>query len=253
MSKKNLAICFVMLWITQSASAVVTEWSDIPYVEGQYSNIYFDWVVTGSRGTFYCMNDWMTNQNDDGVSGGLLSNEYNRFNFSLGGNSYEIRIFPTGEGSIYINGSLNNNALENFTSACSWGTSPSNNVDHTMWEFAFQIEGTTSTISTFVGCDPPGPTVVVVENPPAPPLILTGGPSSFGHYVDGEFSDIPVTPTLAPTPTREYQEPIIDPWFPSTGWTIDLLNEGGVRITPEPATMALLGLGGLAMMRKRKA
>ena len=75
MCKKSVfLICVVLLGLVNMAMAV-DEWSDISYIEGRYSRIYFDYVVDGGTGTFYCINDWMVNQDDGGMDGGLLSNE----------------------------------------------------------------------------------------------------------------------------------------------------------------------------------
>lgn len=238
--------------VSAQAMAQADEWSDIAYIEGQYSNIYFDYVVNGATGTFFCANDWMANQDDGGAEGGLLSNEYNRFNFGLAGSEYEIRIYPDGNHDLFKDGINDPNALDNFQSATSWTLSPLEpGIQHAVWEFSFDVEGTV--LSKFIGCDPPGPTVVYT--PPPVPDIVTTGPSAFRHFVDAEFRDVMTGSTLPPIPGRAYQDPVRDPWFAAhdNGWQITLLDGGGVIVvTPAPGVLALLGLGGLAALRRRR-
>jgi hypothetical protein len=247
--KRSIWAIVVVAAMVQAPAALgaVSEWSDIPFVEGQYSRIYFDYVTVGGSGTFYCMNDWMTNQNDGGVNGGLKPDEYNRFNFSLAGSNYEIRIYP--DGSHQVSGGT----LNNFASACSWTTTPNLSTAHTTWEFSFEVDS--GTITTFQGCDPPGPVTIPNPNPPPVPAIVTGGPSAFAHWVDGEFADSQLVSTLAGDPSRSYQDPVRDPWFSSHdgGWTLVLKSGGGVEvITPEPVTLALLALGGVVLSCRRQ-
>ncbi len=241
--------------LAQPAFAVL-EWSDVSYLEGQYSRIYFDFISHGSSGTFYCMNDWMTNQDDGGVDGGLLPTEYNRFNFTLSGSDYEVRIFPDGTGQVYKDGTVNNGSLWNFNSATSWSSSPNLPVEHAQWEWSFDIAYETTTITKFVGCDPPGPTTIVVPNPPALPPVLQSGPSEFAHFVDGEFADQLQPSVLAPVPSREPQLAERDPWFDQSddgSWDITLLSGGGVKVvTPEPASLTLLIFGGGALLARRR-
>ncbi len=222
--------------------ATAGEWSDISSIEGRYSRIYFDYTVDGNTGTFYCINDWMVNQDDGGINGGLLSNEYNRFNFKVGIDDYEIRIYPTGYGQIYkdteLCGDTNDPctcvSLPGLVSACCWTTSPSMpTIRHTIWEFSFELQ---ERMIGFEGYDPDGPTIVVNPNPPEPPPILTSGPSVFAHTVDGKFTDDSADCMLSPVPSRSYQEPVRDPFFDEhdggAGWTIELNTEnGGVKIT----------------------
>lgn len=236
------------------ASADVLEWSDIEFIEGQYSRIYFDYTVEGATGTFYCVNDWIVNQDDGGVEGGLLADEYNRFDFGLAGSQYELRIYPDGGHDILKDGINDPSALTNFQSATSWSTSP-NEPDtlHTIWELSFEVEGTT--LTKFLAKDPPGGAVVVYSPPPMPSIVTTG-PSAFGHYVDAEFRDVMTGSTLAPIPTRDYQAPVPDPWFDGYDFnvTFPLTDTGGVTVAiiPEPASLALLTLGGLAAVRRRE-
>jgi len=247
----------------------VNEWSDITYIEGKYSRIYVDWVVNGNIGTFYCINDWMVNQSDGDVNGGLRSDEYNRFNFTMDGNDYEIRIFANGSGQIYKNGSPA--TLNNFRSACSWTTSPNMpTVSHAIWEFAFDVMGKTTTKTGWKGHDPASSYTVVITNPPEPPAILGTGPSAYPHYVDGSFADTCTAPILPPVPTRSHQEPVRDPWFGifdnNNGWRLEMASTGGVTIHTRAEgaiptvtqwgmiimTVALLATGTIILVRRRQ-
>jgi hypothetical protein len=257
---------YLCIFTAQPAMANPNEWSDITPITGKYSLIYIDWVVSGTTGTFYCINDWMVNQDDNDVNGGLLSNEYNRFNFVMDGNSYEIRIYPNGTGQIYKNGAPA--TLNNFRSACSWTTSPNlPTVNHTIWEWAFDVMGTTTTTTQWVGCDPQGPSIVVVTNPPNPPSVLNTGPSAYPHYIDGKFADAYTVPTLPPVPSRSYQNPNRDPWFDAfdNGWGLTMGPEGGVTIRTGRLTgptvsqwgliaigLALLTVGVIAIARRKR-
>ena len=233
------------------AMAQANEWSDIAYIEGKYSRIYLDFTVAGATGTFYCINDWMTNQDDGQVSGGLLSNEYNRFNLTMGGDAYEIRIYADGHGDVFKNGSPA--VLPGFLSKCSWSTSPNEpSVLHTIWEFSFEVPGTTTTVSKFIGSDPKGPTVVVYPVPPDPPVGLQTGPSSYPHYIDGFFSDALTPPTAPPVPARAYQNPErdvhFDPYDDGEGWEIDLKLGGGVVVHANKRTIPTVSEWGLIIL-----
>jgi hypothetical protein len=65
--------CFLAISVDVifSSIAIANEWSDIDSIIGRYSRIYFDFVVAGNTGTFYCINDWMVNQDDGGAEGGV--------------------------------------------------------------------------------------------------------------------------------------------------------------------------------------
>ena len=254
--KLMFLICVVLLGLVNMAMAV-DEWSDISYIEGRYSRIYFDYVVSGGTGTFYCINDWMVNQDDGDVDGGLLSNEYNRFNFTVGIDSYEIRIYPDGQGEVRVNGGPPDSNFPGFTSACCWTISPGMpTTEHTIWEFSFELQ---ERLMGFGGHDPSGPTVVVSPNPPEPPPIVTSGPSSASHTIDGKFTDYPSsTCTLPPVPSRGYQAPVRDPFFDGydggVGWTIEVDTEnGGVKVRTtgapsDPAPIPTVSEWGLIIM-----
>jgi hypothetical protein len=232
---------------TSLAAIVPLEWSDIKYTQGRYSRIYFDYIQGGDTqpGKFYVINDWMVNQADGGTNGGLKPNEYNLFTFNLGKNNYNIQIFPDGKSNLLVTGTDPNGVL-NLTSATSWTTSPNEpNVEHTIWEFAFDVQPTT--ITQFVGCDPAGPTTIY-EYPTRPPGLT--GPSQYQHIIDGAFSDLPLVSTLPPNPTRIYWDPVADPKIPKL--KIELLQSGGLIAIPEPASMLLLGTGLAAFAGVRK-
>jgi hypothetical protein len=252
--KRSTVIFAVGLSFGLAASAAAAdEWSDIPPITGRFSNIYFDYQVVQNTGTFYCINDWRVNRDDGGVNGGLVAGEYNRFTFGLGSDAYEVRIFPDGSNQLLKNGVNTPGALPNFRSSTGWRTSPNDpDVKHTIWEWAFDVVGTTTTLTQFVGCDPPGPSTVVIQNPPPVPTGLTSGPSAFAHLIDAAFSNIPAAPALAPTPNRPYQAPVRDPWFAAhdPGWDIVCKWDGGVFVTPEPAGLLLLILG-VPLLRRR--
>jgi hypothetical protein len=237
MMKRGAFVLFLSLLFAFGAvemSFAVVEWSDIQYIEGNYSRIYFDYV----SGTFHCINDWIVNQDDGGTKGGLNPGEYNRFNFRLNSVSYEIRIYADGTGTV------SPSSLTNFKNAVTWATSPNEPTKkHTIWEFSFDVPPTT--ISTFVPHDPVGPAVTIYTSPPTP-SIVTAGPSANAHVVDGEFTTWPGSPSPVPDPTRSYQSPVGDPWFPS--FDIELLSGGGFILRPrrpEPAitTYGLIALG----------
>jgi len=222
--------CFLAIFVSIifSSVAMAGEWSDVTYIERRHSRIYFDYVVNGDTGTFYCINDWMVNQDDGGTEGGLLPNEYNRFNFGVGIDEYEIRIYPDGHGEVSVNGSPPDSNFPGFASACCWTTSPNLDIEHTIWEFSLELQ---ERMIGFGGCDPPGPTIVVNPNPPEPPSTLTSGPSVFPHVIDGGFTDHSAACTLPPVPSRSYQELVRDPFFDEydggVGWTIEVDEQNG--------------------------
>lgn len=221
------------------------EWSDIPGIEGRYSRLYVDYVVTGSTGTFHCLNDWMTNQEDGGVEGGLEATESSVIEFRIGGDDYEIRISPAGSGSILVNGAPG--TLPGFECACSWTTSPNlPGTDHLIWEISFELSPSTAAITKFVGRVPPGTRAIVGPNPPAPPTSTIIGPSAYPHVVDGAFSDPPVPPTLPPDPARAAQPPIRDPHFSEydddSGWNLARSPTGGLQIDASSRQTDIYGL-----------
>ncbi len=223
MNRYYFVFLIMFYLLPSSASSQVNEWSDIDYVEGSYSRIYFDYIpgVGSAPSRFHCINDWIVNQDDGGVSGGLLPIEYNLFNFRVGTTDYEIRIYP--DSAIVIP-----NTLENFTGKVNWTTSPNEPViDHTIWEFSFDIPPTA--LTRFLAKDPPGGAITVYENPPAP-SIITDGPSFYPHYTDGSFADLLITPGVIPVPARPYQDPVADPHLPL--YHLELREPDGVRITP---------------------
>lgn len=232
-------------------ASAADEWSDIQYIQGKYSRFYMDFVVEGGTGTFYALNDWGTNQNDGGVSGGVKPTEYNIFTFSMSGDDYEIRIFPDGTHAILKNGFAS--TLPGFVSACSWTTSPNlPTTDHAIWEFSFEVPSMTTTSYAWIGKDPTGPTAVISTSPPAPPTGMDTGPSAFTHYVDGSFSDSVATPTLPPDPTRAVQTPERDPHFSiydnDTGWTVGFTPGGGVHVKANFVRVPTLSEWGMIFM-----
>ncbi|MGD0785579.1 MAG: dockerin type I domain-containing protein [Sedimentisphaerales bacterium] len=225
--------------------ASAKEWDDIPYIQGHYSRIYFDFTVDGNTGTFYCINDWMNNNETDVTNGGLLSNplEFNSFPFKIINDQYEIRIYPTGSGKLYKNGHPQSssdpcepNYLPGFQTACCWTTSPNMPITrHTIWEFKIPVQGWKA-MKAFSACDPKG-MVITVYNPAPPdtPAIVTSGPSKSHHVIDGRFTDDSAACEPPPTPPRSYQAPVRDPFFNEQdggqGWTLEFdANNGGVRV-----------------------
>jgi hypothetical protein len=239
------------LGIVDVAISAPNEWSDIKSIEGRYSLLYLDYVVSGGTGVFHCINDWVINQDDGGVNGGLLANEYNKFNFTLSSDLYEIRIYPDGKGEILINGvqvSVNGSAgsVRNFKSATSWSTSPNLDSKHCIWEFSFEVAPVT--VTRYLAHDPPGAAVTVLKPPPLPGELVSG-PSQFPHYVDGHFTDLLTLPVIPPVPSRTSQDPVRDPFFDENdggaGWTITLQKDGGVKIVTRPPKVPAVSQWGL--------
>jgi hypothetical protein len=209
-----------------------------------------DFVVVGSTGTLYVINDWGTNQDDGGLNGGVKPSEYNRFTFSMNGDDYEVRIFPDGTSTILKNGSLS--TLPGFVSAFSWTTSPNlPTTNHTIWEFSFVVPGTPATYA-WIGADPKGPTIITTAVPPSPPTGLQTGASAFTHFVDGSFADSFVTPNPPPNPSRAAQPPVRDPHFDiydqGNGWTVQVVPGGGVLIKASFLAVPTLSEWGMIFM-----
>jgi len=223
--KASVMIVLAAFLCAGIAPAQVNEWSDIPYIEGNYSRIYFDYIQGGKPGipgTFCVINDWIVNQDDFNVNGGLNPDEHNLFTFKLGLTDYEIRVYGDGSASVFPNN------LKNFTSSFSWTTSPNEAaILHTIWEFSFEVAPTI--IKKYRACDPPGGIVTVYQNPPTP-SIVTGGPSAYPHFADGYFADAFTTPTPAPVPARSYQSPVFDLHLPYYDLALHL--GGGFTATP---------------------
>jgi PEP-CTERM motif len=238
------ALLLILSLSNPAAAQPILEWSDIDYFEGNYSRIYFDYLnpLSTSPGTFYCINDWLTNRDDGGENGGLNPDEYNLFTFTLGTNDFDIFIYGDGSAEIYRDDILANDALENFQSAFSWTTSPNDpTVDHTIWEWSFDVEP--SVLRSFAEYDPAGGGWTAYVTPDAP-SVITSGPSIYQHFTDGEFADEQMNGVFAPDPSRAYQDPIGDPWL-LPGFDIELMEGGGMRAAhiPEPSTLILLGFG----------
>jgi hypothetical protein len=192
------------------------EWSDIPYVQGRFSRIYFDYVP-GTPGNFHVINDWVSNQDDGGTNGGLNATEYNLFTFTIGSTDYEIRIWQDGSAEVVPDD------LPGFEYAFGWATSPNEPlVKHTIWEWTINAEP--GAVTQFRGKDPVNRTDVWS---PSAPGDFTGGPSAYAHIIDGEFSDVPAEPDPPPDPAREYKSPDKDDGYGT--YTLKLNVGGGFR------------------------
>jgi hypothetical protein len=252
--KKKYWLCLGLLlaWGVAQQAMAAQEWSDIHYIEGKFSRIYFDYVVRGGVGTFYCINDWMTNQDDGGATGGMKAGEYNSFPFAMGTDNYEVRIFADSTYQILINGVPG--TLPGFAAATSWNTSDNSNVKHTIWEWKFEPPGTTTKITKMIGKDPPAASVEIIITPAPRPVGLITGPSAYDHYIDGEFADSQQYPTIPPVPTRSYQDPVPDPWLGSGYFDLTFIPAGGLIVNhiPVPPAFWLLGSGLACLLGLRK-
>jgi len=234
-------------WATHTAPP--NEWSDIPYIQGAYSRIYFDYQPGQNQqpGTFYCINDWVVNYEGSINLDGLNSDEYNQFTFTLGSFSYDLRVFPDGSHELYRDGLRADDSLPGLETATGWNTSPNWDEPHTIWEFKFDVFPTQ--IGVFIERDPCNGAWPIYGAPDAPDF-LTWDESAFLHVIDGAFSDTP-SPSSPPLPSisRSSWLPEPDPWL-EQGFNITLREGGGVEveIIPEPASLivwsllALLGL-----------
>ncbi|MCK5601404.1 IPTL-CTERM sorting domain-containing protein [Candidatus Pacearchaeota archaeon] len=254
----KIMIIFILITILCAGIAQAQdEWSDITPAEGNYSYLYTDFTQpdTNSAGTFYCMNDWFVNSDDGGQSGGMLSNEYNEFNFRIGSTEYQIRIYPD-------TAVVEPNTLTNFISATGWGPSPNSAVAHTMWEWQFDIMGP-DTLEVFNAWDPKGADLSkTVNTSPPPPRRIINRASSYPHITDGVFSDTPQS-TTPPVPSRDYLYPEKDPNLPK--YKMNLLKGGGMVLTPQSdiptvshwglavLTLLLLSAAALVIRRRRRA
>ena len=245
-----------------SADEWTGEWGDIPYTQGNYSQIYFDY---DSSGTFYCINDWAVNQEytdpDDGtVYGGLYADEYNQFTFTIGSWDYELRIYADGTPELYQDGTLvierdgdevgEIRGLSNLQTAVGWATSPNWGVKHTIFEFQFTVDAVR--IGRFGECDPGGASFSIWGAPPRPEE-LNYAPSGVGHVTDGVFTEFSVSSDF-PDITRPFQDPIADPWLV---WGFDIFPQegGGLIVSPIPEPTALIIwslLGGIAVAAFRR-
>jgi len=78
------------------------EWSDITYVQGRWSRLYFDYqppVAPDTLGTFYCLNDWVVNHDDGCVNGGIVCDSIGETTDSCEANLYYFRRGGPGGGS----------------------------------------------------------------------------------------------------------------------------------------------------------
>lgn len=244
------------------ADTWIGEWGDIPYTEGNYSRIYFDY----DDGTFYCINDWAVNEDDGGVNGGMHPDEYNQFTFTIGYHDYDLRVFANGEHDLYQDTILmieknvartdsHGNPLQiagfsDLETATGWGTSPNSSVEHTIFEFQFTVDAVR--IGTFIEHDPGGGTFPIWGSPD-PPEELDYESSQYQHITDGAFTDTDSS-RMPPVPSRGYQYPIADPWL-AAGFNLDLQEGGGLIVSPipEPTTLIIWSLlGGIAMAGFRR-
>jgi hypothetical protein len=212
------------------------EWSDIQPDSGRWSRIYFDYQQTNpnSPGTFYCINDWVVNQKDDCIHGGLVCDsmfpdttcEANLFQFRMGMTEYTIKIYKNKKATITPD------SLPNFKGKFSWNTSVNApNINHTIWEFSFDIKDTF--LVNFTGHDPAVLTDTVWN--PGPPSIIHNDPSKYPHEVDGLFANYGVIGSVGCSPLGRSFIPDSslpkDPRIPPL--TIILHKGGGVTVIPE--------------------
>lgn len=220
-----------------------SEWSDITPVQGVYSKIYFDYQQEnpGDPGMFHCINDWVVNQADGCLNGGLVCRdtvlakgamcilapvdtcEANVFKFTIAPNNYTIKVYP--------DHATIDPMVPGFDAKFSWNTSVNEpSIEHTIWEFWFPIHPTM--LVNFTGHDPAVATDTVF-NPP-PPAIIINGPSAYTHYLDGQFANY-VGPQEVCTPTVRCYIPADslpkDPHIPPL--TIILHEGGGVTVIPQ--------------------
>jgi hypothetical protein len=234
----TVALLAIVFWAgpPHLAAQPSNEWAGITYVQGRWSRLYFDYVQpnTNYPGTFYVLNDWVVNQGDGCVNGGIVCDSSNETR-----DSCEVNLFyfqsPQGQGgtlytiTIYKNGyaTVNpSNGLPGLLGAFSWNPSPNLAIEHTIWEFSFPTWPIV--MVEFVGHDPAVPKVVWTPQTST----YTSGPSTGGHLVDGIFADN-IGPDVACNPPRSFQSPASlpsDPGIPPL--KIELHEGGGVTVTP---------------------
>jgi len=192
-SRAIAAAILVTVFCTGLAMAATPspyEWSDIQPDSGRWSRIYFDYQQTNPNGsgTFYCINDWVVNQEDNCIHGGLVCDslyadsicEANLFQFRMGTTEYTIKIYKNKAATITPSDLLG------LVGKFSWNTSVNEpNIAHAIWEFSFDIKDTF--LVNFTGHDPAVPSDTVWN--PGPPSIIHNDPSTHPHEVDGLFAD----------------------------------------------------------------
>ncbi len=254
----GISVIFGALLLCPAIAISAVEWSDIPYTEGNYSRIYFDY----QGGIFYCINDWVINRDDGDASGdaGLTDTEYNQFTFTIGDYEYELHVFADGTHDLFEDGGLvivdgsevsgGAASITNLFTATGWSTSPDANFDHTIFEFQFDVAPVQ--IGTFIESDPGGSGVFPLWGDPL--STLDYAPSTKGHTTNGifdGFGDFASPPDV----DREDQIPIVDPWL-AQGFNLTLKEGGGLIVEPipEPASFFIwVGLicVGLAAARRQ--
>ena len=230
------------------------EWSDITYIQGRYSRLYFDYKQpdgAGTAGTFYFLNDWAVNHEDGCINGGIVCDSIAGTADSCEANLYYFRRESDGpNGQLYTITIYKNNAtispplpdIADLVGKFSWNPSPNEALEHTIWECSFRT--LPIVLVQFEGHDP---AVAVPVYPPGQPSPFTSGPSTYPHLVDGLFANLE-GPDVACDPPRSFQAPASLPKDPGIPPLTIILHDGGgggVDVVPQYTQIPTLSEWGL--------